>query len=55
VDADTAGHLAINYWMYPPDGDTFEQPYTDNFWPQRWAKICADKSSSIFANTDAAT
>jgi len=43
---DTAGHLALNYWMYPPDGESFEQPYKDDFWPQRWAKICANRSNS---------
>lgn len=53
TSADTAGHLALNYWMYPPDGDTFEQPYKDDFWPQRWAKICASKVSVEFTNSDA--
>ena len=48
---DTAGHLALNYWMYPPDGDTFEQPYADDFWPHRWATLC---SSSEFKTLDAA-
>jgi len=55
TSADTAGHLALNYWMYPPDGETFEQPYKDNFWPQRWAKICASKLSSEFVDSDAGT
>jgi len=45
-EADTVGHLALNYWMYPPDGETFDQPYKDSFWPRRWAKICADNASS---------
>ena len=55
VDADRAGHLALNYWMYPPDGDTFEHPYKDDFWPRRWVKICAEGSSSVFTNSDAGT
>ena len=33
------GHLAFNYWMYPPDGESFSQPYLDSFWPRRWQKI----------------
>lgn len=27
------GHLAMNYWFHPPDGDSFEQPYSTQFWP----------------------
>ena len=55
TDADRVGHLALNYWMYPPDGDTFEQPYKHDFWTRRWAKICAEGSSSVFTNADAGT
>ena len=33
------GHLALNYWMYPPDGDSFSAPYRDNFWSRRWDTI----------------
>ena len=28
-------HLALNYWYHPPDGDCFESPYKDTFWPDR--------------------
>jgi len=31
-----AGHLALNYWSYPPDGERFEQPYADTYWSKRW-------------------
>ena len=34
-----SGHLAFNYWMFPPDGSQFEQPYTDTFWQRRWESI----------------
>lgn len=28
------GHLAMNYWFHPPDAtDSFDKPYTTNFWP----------------------
>jgi hypothetical protein len=26
------GHLAMNYWFHPPDGDSFELPYSTQFW-----------------------
>ena len=28
------GHLAVNYWLHPPDGDNFDTPYSTDFWPQ---------------------
>jgi len=30
------GHLAFNYWFYPPDSGNFEKPYKSDFWPQDW-------------------
>ena len=27
------GHLAMNYWFHPPDGESFEHPYSTDFWP----------------------
>jgi hypothetical protein len=32
------GHLAFNYWFHPPDGTTFEKPYSSDFWPNDWKK-----------------
>ena len=32
------GHLAFNYWFHPPDGKTFEKPYSSDFWPNDWKK-----------------
>ena len=32
------GHLAFNYWFHPPDGQTFEKPYSSDFWPNDWKK-----------------
>jgi hypothetical protein len=29
-------HQAINYWFHPPDGLTYESPYSDNFWRKNW-------------------
>lgn len=31
-------HLAVNYWFHPPDGESFEQPYNDDFWPESWRR-----------------
>jgi hypothetical protein len=44
-DTDRTGHLALNYWCYPPDGNSFEQPYADNFWSCRWLEIAKDGNS----------
>eukprot|EP00584_Thalassiosira_punctigera_P018653 CAMPEP_0172557264 /NCGR_PEP_ID=MMETSP1067-20121228/72347_1 /TAXON_ID=265564 ORGANISM="Thalassiosira punctigera, Strain Tpunct2005C2" /NCGR_SAMPLE_ID=MMETSP1067 /ASSEMBLY_ACC=CAM_ASM_000444 /LENGTH=426 /DNA_ID=CAMNT_0013346313 /DNA_START=58 /DNA_END=1334 /DNA_ORIENTATION=+ len=27
------GHLAMNYWFHPPDGNDFDVPYSTDFWP----------------------
>ena len=27
------GHLALNYWFHPPDGQYFDAPYSSDFWP----------------------
>jgi len=27
------GHLAMNYWFHPPDGESFDSPYSSDFWP----------------------
>jgi quercetin dioxygenase-like cupin family protein len=32
------GHLALNYWFHPPDGSTFEKPYTSDFWVNDWKR-----------------
>lgn len=38
--SDAPHHMAINYWYYPPSSDgTFEQPYEDNYWEDRWARL----------------
>ena len=26
------GHLAMNYWFHPPDGESFDAPYSTDFW-----------------------
>eukprot|EP00940_MAST-03C_sp_MAST-3C-sp2_P003104 g3104.t1 len=35
---DFPGHFAFNYWFHPPDGSTFERPYTSDFHKRRWQK-----------------
>jgi len=35
----TEGHLALNYWVYPPDNDSFDQPYASDFWSSRWREL----------------
>eukprot|EP00928_Gymnodinium_smaydae_P027228 TRINITY_DN21114_c0_g1_i1.p1 TRINITY_DN21114_c0_g1~~TRINITY_DN21114_c0_g1_i1.p1 ORF type:complete len:513 (-),score=62.01 TRINITY_DN21114_c0_g1_i1:14-1504(-) len=35
------GHMALNLWMAPPHaGGTFEQPYVDNFWEEKFQTMC---------------
>lgn len=36
-------HMAMNYWVYPPDSDSFEQPYRDNFWHAKWEQFLAEQ------------
>jgi len=31
--------LALSYLVHPPDGTSFAQPYADNFWQCRWARM----------------
>jgi len=36
-DNSKSGHLAVNYWLYPPDNPTsFIKPYKSSFWSQLW-------------------
>ena len=35
--ADKGHHLAFNYWYHPPDGDSYDNPYANSFWPKDWA------------------
>lgn len=33
-------HMAVNYWYYPPSSEgSFEQPYEDDFWKDRWDRL----------------
>ena len=38
VGGGSDGHLAFNYWFHPPDGTSFEKPYSTDFWPSDWKK-----------------
>jgi len=31
--------LALSYLLHPPDGATFDQPYVDAFWRNRWSRM----------------
>lgn len=31
-------HIALNYWFYPNDGEAFDKPYLDNFWPKDYIR-----------------
>lgn len=31
-ESEYGGHLALNYWFHPPDGASFDKPYTSDFW-----------------------
>ena len=35
--ANEGHHLAFNYWFHPPDGDSYDNPYANSFWPKDWA------------------
>lgn len=41
--ANDKGHLAVNYWMFPPDAAQFEMPYEDDFWQRRWERVQESK------------
>lgn len=47
VCSDSQGHLALNYWLFPPDGDVFDFPYRDDFWPKRWQSIQDEKTGVL--------
>ena len=39
--ADSSTHLALNYWLHPPDSlqpGGFAKPYSLDFWPSLWCK-----------------
>jgi hypothetical protein len=39
----TAHHMAINYWYYPPSSaGTFEEPYEDDYWTERWERLAQE-------------
>lgn len=31
-------HMAVNYWFHPPDGDSYQAPYADEFWEESWRR-----------------
>ena len=30
------GHLALNYWVHPPNHNDYEQPYLTHYWLNHW-------------------
>lgn len=45
VGAPPLGHMAMNYWFHPPDGNAFAEPYSSQFWKKDWE--CRVASSNI--------
>lgn len=39
-EPERGGHLALNYWFHPPDGDSFERPYSSDFWKKDYEERC---------------
>lgn len=51
----TQTHLALNYWMYPPDELSFEgfnRPYSSEYWPDMWASRELRYSQSLKLKND---
>lgn len=49
----TTHHMAVNYWYYPPRVDgTFEQPYLDDFWKERWERLAMKSLNRVRLNRD---
>ncbi|EJK68148.1 hypothetical protein THAOC_10698, partial [Thalassiosira oceanica] len=44
-------HLALNYWFHPPDGESFERPYSTDFWPRDYEE--RNRRSAAAENGDA--
>ena len=42
-DGSSSGHLAMNYWFHPPDGSSFDAPYSTEFWQNDYRDRCAGK------------
>ena len=40
-------HMAFNYWFHPPDGETFANPYTDQFWERDWPARLAELDDTL--------
>ena len=36
TEASVHEHLALNYWVHPPDTDSFEAPYSTSYWTDEW-------------------
>ena len=46
-------HMAINYWYYPPaTNGTFEKPYEDDFWKERWATLARKEKNKKTLDMD---
>ncbi len=35
-NGDFGGHLAVNYWMHPPDTEDYFKPYSSEYWAIDW-------------------
>ena len=41
------GHLAMNYWFHPPDGNDFDALYSTDFWPNDYRDRFPNKSKTV--------
>ena len=50
---DNTHHMAVNYWYYPPASTgTFETPYEDDYWVERWQRVCDKQAKRVRVNRD---
>jgi hypothetical protein len=46
-------HMAINYWYYPPSSTgSFEVPYEDDFWKERWEALARKEKNRKVLDMD---
>ena len=45
------GHLAVNYWFHPPDGESFDTPYSTDFWPNDYQDRFDDEKKKKESDT----
>lgn len=53
-NTESEGHnFAVNYWYYPPHSNgSFEQPYEDDYWKERWERLLKTQAGQVRLNRD---